>query len=341
MKKLFASICLLILVLAACQQSNQLQLTIYSPHRAVLLEGFKQRFEAANPGVAVRFLEMGSQEIYDRVKLEKANPQADIWWGASATTFEQAATEGLLEPYRPTWAAQVADYARDSQDRWYATFQTPEVIVYNREAVKPEEAPKDWDELLDAKWKERILIRDPMPSDTMRTIFGAMILRQWQNGNGPTAGYDWLRKLDANTKEYTANPTLMMQKLARQEGLISLWGLPDIAIAIYRDNFPLAFNIPASGTPVIIDGIAIVKGTRQPELARKFYEFVTTEESLLIAARDFYHPPARTNIDRAKLPEWLAKLEIKPLAYDQALYKSQIKEWMLYWDSNIRNQNNR
>jgi iron(III) transport system substrate-binding protein len=329
------------LFLIACKQDSRPTLLVYSPHGVDLLDAFKKRFEAARPGVQIQFLDMGSQEIYDRVKLEQANPQADIWWGAAAPTFDKAAAEGLLEPYRPTWAEKAEAQTRDSQDRWYGIYQTPEVIVYNKVAVKPEEVPKDWDEVLDPKWQGRLLIRDPLRSDTMRTIFGAMILRNWEKRNGPEGGYDWLKRLDANTKEYTVDGTQLVQKLARQEGLVSLWDLPDVAIAIYRYNLPLAFQMPSSGTPVVIDGIAIIKGTKQPELAREFYEFITNEESLLIAAKDYYHPPLRKDIDRSKFPEWLAGIEIKPLALDQELMRAHMDEWMLYWDSNIRNRSGR
>jgi len=50
---------------------------------------------------------------------------------------------------------------RDAQDRWYGTCETPEVIVYNRDVVHAEEAPKDWDDVLDPKWRDKILIRNP------------------------------------------------------------------------------------------------------------------------------------------------------------------------------------
>lgn len=326
---------------ATCKKDSRPGLLIYSPHGKELLEAMKARFEQKHPNVVVRYLDLGSQEIYDRVKVERANVQADIWWGASAITFSKAAEEGLFEPYRPTWAEKVPEIARGSQDLWYGTFQTPEVIVYNQSAVKEEDIPKDWDDVLDPKWKGRLIIRDPVRSDTMRTIFGAMILRQWEPNQKPDAGYDWLRKLDANTKEYTVDGTVLLQKLARQEAVISLWDLPDVASAINRQKLPLAFSIPTSGTPLVIDGIAIIKGTPQLKLAQEFYEFVNTEENLLLAASDFYHPPLRTDIDKVKLPEWLSKIEIKPMAVDRELYKNNIQDWMRYWDSQIRNQNNR
>ena len=149
-------------------------------------------------------------------------PQADLWWGASHMTFQTAAEENLLLEFRPTWADKVAASSRDAGDRWYGTYETPQVIAYNSEAVKPEEAPHDWDDVLDPKWRDKILIRNPNPSDTMRVIFGAMIWRFYKDTGSTDKGYEWLRKLDANVHEYTADGTLLMQKLGRREGLITL-----------------------------------------------------------------------------------------------------------------------
>src|SRR5262249_51718555 len=155
------------------------------------------------------------------------------------------------------------------------------VIVYNSESVRTEDAPKDWDDVLDAKWRDKILIRDPTPSDSMRAIFGAMILRFYKTSGSPDGGYDWLRKLDANVHEYTADGTLMVQKVARREGLISLWDMPDVILYKEQKHLPLDYHIPASGTPVVIDAIAVLRGAPHEEEARRFYEFVTTPESLV------------------------------------------------------------
>jgi len=208
------------------------KLLIYTPHGQDLLRDSITRFQAIHPGVDIQFLDMGAREILERVRAERNRPQADLWWGAAHTTFQTAADENLLAPYKPTWADKVPASSRDGEDRWYGTYQTPEVIVYNSDAVKPEEAPKDWDEVLDPKWHDKILIRNPNPSDSMRAIFGAMIWRFYKDTGSPEKGYDWLRRLDLNVHEYTADGTLMMQKLVRREGLISLWNLPDVWLPV-------------------------------------------------------------------------------------------------------------
>ncbi|MGH9968463.1 MAG: extracellular solute-binding protein [Pyrinomonadaceae bacterium] len=324
--------------LFSCRQpqgSGAHKLLIYTPHGQAQLRDFIARYEQQHPEAEVQFLDMGSREILERVRAERNRPQADLWWGAAHTTFQTAADENLLASYRPAWSDKAPATSRDTQDRWYGIYETPEVIVYNSEAVRAEDAPRDWDDVLDPKWRDKVLIRNPNPSDSMRAIFGAMIWRFYKDTRSPEKGYDWLRGLDQNVHEYTADGTLLMQKLARREGLVSLWNLPDVWIYKEQKGFPLSYVIPASGTPVITDGIAIVRGAPNEAEARRFYEFVTTSESLVHAAKTYYRIPVRSDIERAQLPAWMSEPFTRmPLDWD--LLRKEGGEWLRYWDTEIR-----
>jgi iron(III) transport system substrate-binding protein len=317
------------------KQSSAHRLLIYTPHGQDLLAHFVARYKEAHPETDVQFLDMGSRQILERVRAERNRPQADLWWGAAHTTFQTAADENLLIPYRPTWADKVPATSRDSQDRWYGTFETPEVIVYNSDAISAVDAPRDWDDVLDPKWRDKILIRNPIPSDTMRVIFGAIIWRSFKDTGSPEKGYDWLRRLDMNVHEYTADGTLMMQKLARREGLISLWDMPDARLFKEQKGLPVAYTIPSSGTPVVTDGIAIIRGAPHEEEARRFYEFVTTTDNLVRAAQKFYRMPVRTDVDRQQLPAWMNE-PFTRLPLDWDLLRKQGDDWLRYWDTEIR-----
>jgi len=325
-----------LVLLTACSSDPRTTLVVYSPHGKELLGEFEKRFEASYPHVDVRWLDMGSQDALDRIRSEKANPQADVWWGAPSTMFAQAEKEGLLEPYKPSWAEHIDADARSRNDFWYGTFQTPEVIAYNSDAVSAQEAPKDWDELLDPKWKNKIIIRDPLASGTMRAIYSAAILRAMGPDGSPEPGYEWLKKLDANTKEYVINQTLLMQKLGRREGLVTLWNMPDIELQQTQYGFPLGYVIPRSGTPVLTDAIAIVKGTERRKEAEAFYEFVNSADSLVFAAHRFFRIPSRNDIPRERLPEWMRDLNIPKMDMNWDLVEKKSEEWMEYWDAHIR-----
>src|SRR5438034_1316845 len=193
------------LLAAACQGDGRTPLIVYSPHGRDLLTLLERRFEQLHPDVDVRWLDMGSQEVYDRLRSERANPQADVWFGGPATIFALGARDSLLESFRPTWVEALEPHGRGPGDLYFAAYETPAVIVYAEQAVKPDEAPRDWDDLLAPRWKGKILIRDPLASGTMRAVWGMIIERGLRQTHDTAAGFQWLRRLDAQTKEYVLN----------------------------------------------------------------------------------------------------------------------------------------
>ena len=325
--------------LQACSHDNRSVLTIYSPHGKDLLQYYEQQFEKAHPDVDVQWVDMGSQEVLDRLRAEKANPQADLWFGATAEIFERGASEGLLDAYTPTWSSHVPADAHDPNNLWYGTYLTPEVIAYNSHAVSAADAPKDWDDVVDPKWKGKVLIRDPIASGSMRAIFGGILGRSIAQTGNTAAGWEWLRKLDANTKEYVLNQALLYQKLGREEGTITLYNMPDIATLEQRTKVPVGYVFPASGTPLIVDAIAIVHGAKHPAAAKQFYEFVTTVPALTEAAKQFVRIPVRDDIPADSLTSDVqrARSEVKPMPGYGKLVRDSLDTWMKYWDANIRN----
>ena len=326
------------LLIAACGGDDGRQvLIVYSPHGPDLLRAFEERFEAIHPEVDVQWLDMGSQEVLDRIRSERANPQADVWFGAPSQLFQSAADEGLLAAATPSWADAVGEN-RDPQGRWFGVYLTPEVIAFNHEAVDSANAPQDWDDVLDPRWRDQVVIRDPIASGTMRTIFGMIIQRSIRETGSPDAGFQWLRRLDANTREYTLNPTLLYQRLARREGIVTLWDMPDIEMLRARTGYPISYLFPSSGTPLVIDGIAVVNGSRNPELAQQFLEFIGSEEGVIFAAREHFRLPARDDVPRDSLPETLQRARdlIRPEPMDWDLLQQRGAEWMRHWDENVR-----
>jgi iron(III) transport system substrate-binding protein len=280
---------------------------------------------------------MGSQEVYDRLRSERANPQADVWFGGPATIFARGARDSLLEPFRPSWAEAIAPHGCGPGDLYFAAYETPAVIVYAEQAVKPDEAPRDWDDLLDPRWKGKILIRDPLASGTMRAVWGMIIERGLQQTHDTAAGFQWLRRLDAQTKEYVLNGPLLDQKIVRQEGLVTIWDLPDILLS-RRDGLPLGYVFPKSGTPVIEDAIGVVRNARHRAQARAFVEYVGSVPAQLAATREAYRLPARLDLPVDSLPPWAREVRrvMKVADVDWDLLAERGADWMRYWDKAVR-----
>jgi iron(III) transport system substrate-binding protein len=324
-----------VFILSACFRDTRTPVVLYSPHGRDQLELLERDFERRRPDIDVRWLDMGSQEILDRLRFERVNPQADVWFGGPTTIFDRGIHDSLLIPYRPAWADKVA--AAGSSAFYYPVYRTPAVIAFNSRAVPLAEAPQDWDEVLAPRWKDKVIIRDPMASGTMRAIWGLILVRSIRETGDTGRGMAWLRRLDGQTKTYTISPALLYEKLARQEGLVSLWDLQDILISRAK-GMPLGHRFPRSGTVVIDDAIGLVRGSRHPEAARAFIDYVGGEEAQLLAAREVFRLPARTDLPSAQVPAWVNEVQRDMVVaeMDWALLSRQGPAWMSYWDQHVR-----
>jgi iron(III) transport system substrate-binding protein len=119
--------------------------------------------------------------------------------------------------------------------------------------------------------------------------------------------------------------------------------MPDMATLQQRTRIPVKWVVPASGTPILVEGLAIVKGAKHPEIAERFYEFVTTPAALQTAATQFLRIPARTDLPVDSLPAWIrdARSTMKTMPVDRKLLADSLDVWMRYWDANIRNRGKR
>jgi iron(III) transport system substrate-binding protein len=329
---------LLCLAAVGCGGDGRTPVVLYSPHGRDQLTLLEHAFEARRPDIDIRWLDMGSQEILDRLRFERVNPQADVWFGGPTTIFDRGVRDSLLTPFRPSWAGRVGPGGTGPGDLYFPVYRTPAVIAFNNRVVRRDQAPHDWDEVLEPRWRDKVLIRDPMASGTMRAIWGLILVRSIQETGDTARGMAWLRRLDGQTKAYTLNPAILDAKLARAEGLVTLWDLPDILISRAK-GLPFDYVFPRSGTVVIDDAIGLVRGSRHPEAARAFIEYVGGVDAQLLAAEKVFRLPARHDLPPDRVPAWVADVERRMLVIpmDWELLARDGAAWMGYWDRHVRN----
>jgi iron(III) transport system substrate-binding protein len=176
-----------------------------------------------------------------------------------------------------------------------------------------------------------------MASGTMRAIWGLIIIRSLRETGDTAKAMNWLRRLDGQTKTYTINPALLYEKLARQEGLVSLWDLQDILISQAK-GMPLGYVFPRSGTVVIEDAIGLVRGSRHAAAAREFIDYVGGREAQLLTARGVFRLPVRKDLPADSVPSWVAQVEREMVVADMdwELLSRYGQSWMSYWDQHVR-----
>ena len=97
------------------------------------------------------------------------------------------------------------------------------------------------------------------------------------------AGWRGSAASTARPRRTPSTPRSSTRRLARGEGLVTLWDLPDMLISRSK-GMPFDYVFPRSGTVVIDDAIGLVRGSRHPAAARAFIDFVGSEEGQLLAA---------------------------------------------------------
>lgn len=315
-------------------------LTIYTARDKALATEVIADFEKANPNYAgkIQLLTLGAQEALERVKAEKSNPQGDIWWGGTQQQMQQAAAEQVLAPAPKDVIDAVPAAQRDADGLWVGEMKLAEVIFYNKDMLTADQAPKDWDDLISPAMKDKIAIRDVLASGTMRSIYAAMIDRQFDAAGSPDAGYEWLRKLDANTKVYAANPTDLYLRITRQEAAVTAWNLQDVMLQIQNQKAPFTPVVPASGAPMLIDGVAKIKNGPSPAGADAFLSFLMSEEEQSKLSETYFQIPT---ISLPKEPSWLADLNLKEMNVNWERVNKSEPEWSSYWAANIKGQGNK
>ena len=96
---------------------------------------FGDQFDAFTKatGIKVQYIEAGSGGVVDRIAKEKSNPQADVL--VTLPPFiQRAAADGLLQPYTPAGADQIAAGDKDPRALRRAGQQLPELHLQRRGA---------------------------------------------------------------------------------------------------------------------------------------------------------------------------------------------------------------
>jgi iron(III) transport system substrate-binding protein len=244
-----------------------------------------QEFSKAT-GVRVLQTRKPTGEALAQLRAEAANPKTDLWWGGTGDPFYQAAEVGLLEPYRPDYlgdlhAWAVRQYAM-SQNQVGGFYTSAIGFGWNEELLKKKKlpAPKCWKDLLDPRYKGEIETSHPASSGTGYTILAGLVQLM-----GEDAAFDYLKQLHRNVTQYTRSGTAQARSVARGEvaiGVSFIFGFDNERLT---NKFPVYAAAPCEGTPYEIGGIALVKGARNREAARRYYDWLMSPTGQQIGAR--------------------------------------------------------
>jgi iron(III) transport system substrate-binding protein len=289
-------------------------------------------------GIQVSMTRQSAGEIYARLKAEKENPRGDIWWGGTGDPHLQAANEGLTDSYKSPALDKLQDWARNQAER--SSFRTVGIYLgalgygYNTKqlASTKAEAPACWKDLLNAGFKGEVQVADPNSSGTAYTMLATIIQLM-----GEEPAFDYLKKLHANVDHYTTSGAAPAQAVGRGEVTVAIAFQHDL-IAAAKKGGDIKVVSPCEGTGYEIGSMSVIKGARNPEEAKQFYDWALTPEAQELGAKNnqFQMPSNTATPVPPEAPD-LSKLKL--IAYDFDKYGSSAERNRILsrWTKDVKN----
>jgi len=175
---------------------------------------------------------------------------------------------------------------------------TLSAIAYNPKIVTEKEAPKSWKDLLDAKWRGKMVTAHPSYSGIIATHVLALV---------NLYGWDYFKELAKNKLHLVQSANDPAGVVASGERPVGVNGAEYFYYKTLKQGNPIKIVYPKEGIPLVVSPVAIAKDASHPNASKLFMDFIFAKESLQTMAdrEGLYtgHPDVTYPKDKPKLKE--------------------------------------
>ena len=277
-------------------------LVVYSPHDSDPLNAGVAMFEKAYPNVKVEVVADGTGNLLNRIAAESAAPMADILWGGGADSL--AAYKEYFQPYKPSCIDLLDSSLYDPDYLWIGESPLPMVFLVNTDLVAETDTPQTWKDLADPKWEGKIAFADPASSGSAFTQLCTILMDYGKEADDYAEGWALVESMIKNLVIQSGSSGAHKNVDSGEYPI----GITLEKAAVQYDTSAaghLKIVYPTDGTSAVPDGVAIVKGCPNQELAELFVEYVLSAECQTAQNKDFGRRPIRSDVT----PEGLMGLD--------------------------------
>lgn len=262
------------------------EFTVYTSHYSTEEAAkFCAAFEQKYAGIKCNFVRTTAQVAYQRLMQDmQANVAvASVFSSTDVSHFPAMKAKGLLIPYKPQNASKVVDSLKQYSDPdGYHTVTAAGLVLitHNTNLVSQKDAPKNWPDLLDPKWKNQVAIGHPAFSGYVGT---------WTVMMQKLYGWDFFEKLEKNAPQIgrSINDTVTMLNAKER----SVAAGPEATTLMSRDKGnPLGVIYPKDGALLMISPSGIPKNAPAPNAAKLYIEFMLDKEAAEVAVKNHSVP---------------------------------------------------
>ncbi|TNB68336.1 extracellular solute-binding protein [Arthrobacter sp. BB-1] len=261
--------------------------------------------KAAEAGFKIEIVGAGGADATNKLIAEKNNPIADVAFGLNNMYFSQVKAADALEPYEPAWAGDVDKELGDGEAYWPLVKQAI-LLGYNSDKISKDKAPQDWTDLWTKdEFKSRYERVTGLGTATAQLVF-AGILSRYRDDSGDLGisdeGWKQVEQYFQNGSPAVAKTDLFARIAS---GEVDMGQMPSSIIAEREKSFKVNVEavVPSVGVPLAVEQIALVKGTKKEEQAKKFIDWFGSAQVQGEFAKQFNSMPVNKQAEAQANPE--------------------------------------
>jgi iron(III) transport system substrate-binding protein len=265
-----------------------------------IAEAFDRKY-----GIKVQYLTARGSEMRERIRTEQAAGRflGDTQHNALTNLLAGMAQEQSMQPlgHLPNAVRLKSAFKARADQFQVPVFTINYGFLINANLVKPGEEPKSWQDLLDPKWKGRILSDDPRASGGGRVMFHMTFDK---------FGREYHEKLAAQQLVFSRDYGEAVRRVARGEYAIYI----PLILSEFQpiSRLPVRYVIPREGVTYGSYGVGILKNPPHPNAARLMADFYLSDEVQSIYARTA-HGITVEKLDKPLPPEMEKLTNVTPL----------------------------
>ncbi len=276
---------LLAFAVAGPAAGEKAQLLVYTALETDQIKAYEQAFVKANPDIAIRWFRDSTGVITAKLLAEKANPQANVVVGVSASSMAVLANEGMLQPYAPKGLDRISPQYRDpgNPPQWVGMDVYGAAICFNTVVAAKLGLPKPetWKDLAKPVYRGQIVMPNPASSGT-----GFLDVAGWIQMWGDAAAWKYMDELHANIAQYTHSGSKPCREAGAGEFPIGV-SFESRAVTTKKSGAPIDIVFPAEGLGWDLEASGIIKGTKNLDAARALMDWLATPAAMELYGRNF------------------------------------------------------
>src|SRR5438105_6972651 len=270
---------------AAPALAQKTELLVYTALETDQIKAYEEAFYKAYPDVGIKWVRDSTGVITAKLLAEKANPQADMVVGTSASSMAVFANEGMLQGYAPKGLDKIVPAYRDPKNppEWVGMDVYGAAVCFNTvEAAKLNlPKPESWKDLTKPVYKGRIVMPNPASSGT-----GYLDVAGWLQMWGDADGYKFMDALHENVAHYTHSGSKPCREAGAGEFPIGI-SFEYRAVTTKKSGAPIDIVFPSEGLGWDLEASGIMKASKKVDAARKLMDWLATPEAMALFTKNF------------------------------------------------------